>query len=78
MSSLWSSLLVLEVMFVVAAVTAARRSQVSRGSAWLTAALAAGFAPVVSILLVSRAVSLTGVAIVPVFGIVLGGTMRQA
>lgn len=75
LSSLWSSLLVLAVMFVVAAVTAARRSQASHGSAWLTAALAVGLAPVVPLLLLSRVVPLTGVAIVPVFGIVLGGTM---
>ena len=75
MSRLWSSLLVLAVMFVVAAVTAARRSQATRGSVWLTAALAVGMAAVAPLLLLSRTVPLVGIAVVPVFGIVLGGTM---
>ena len=35
MSRLWSSVLVLAVMFIVAAGTAARRSQAQRGSWWL-------------------------------------------
>ena len=40
MTRLWSSMLVLAVMFIVASITAARRSRASRGSAWLTASLA--------------------------------------
>ncbi len=75
MMRLWSSVLVLAVMFVVATVTAARRSEADRGSRWLATALATGMAAVIPLLLVSRVVPLTGVAIVPVFGIVLGGTM---
>jgi putative ABC transport system permease protein len=75
MTHLWSSTLVLAVMFAVATVTAARRSQASSGSRWLAAALAAGMAAVMPLLLLSGVVPLTGVAIVPVFGIVLGGTM---
>jgi putative ABC transport system permease protein len=75
MTRLWSSALVLSVMFVVAAVTAARRSEADRGSPWLATALAIGMAAVIPLLLASRVVPLTGVAIVPVFGIVLGGTM---
>jgi putative ABC transport system permease protein len=75
MSRLWSSVLILALMFGVAAVTAARRSEASRGSWWLAASLAAGMAAVIPLLLLSRVVPLTGVAIVPVFGIVLGGTM---
>jgi putative ABC transport system permease protein len=78
MSRLWSSVLVLVVMFAVAAVTAARRSEASRGSMWLAAALAAGMAAVIPLLLLSRVVPLTGVALVPVFGIVLGGTMTAS
>jgi putative ABC transport system permease protein len=42
---------------------------------WLAAALTAGMAAVIPLLLLSRVVPLTGVALVPVFGIVLGGTM---
>jgi putative ABC transport system permease protein len=75
MMRLWSSVLVLAVMFVVASATAARRSEADHGSPWLATALAIGMAAVIPLLLVSRVVPLTGVAIVPVFGIVLGGTM---
>lgn len=75
MTRLWSSILVLAVMFVVAAVTAARRSQAQRGSWWLAAPLAVGLSAVLPLLLVSGVVPITGVAIVPMTGIVLGGTM---
>jgi putative ABC transport system permease protein len=72
---LWSSVLVLTMMFVVASITAARRSQASSGSFWLAAALAAGLAAVLPLLLLSGVVPTTGVAVVPIVGIVLGGTM---
>jgi putative ABC transport system permease protein len=75
MTRLWSSVLVLAVMFVVASATAARRSQADHGSPWLATALAIGMAAVIPLLLVSRVVPLAGVAIIPVFGIVLGGAM---
>ncbi|WP_255469791.1 ABC transporter permease [Mycolicibacterium sp. P1-18] len=78
MSRLWSSVLVLMVMFAVAAVTAARRSEADRGSLWLALSLAVGMAAVIPLLLLSGVVPLTGVALVPVFGIVLGGTMTAA
>jgi putative ABC transport system permease protein len=66
---------VLAVMFVVATVTAAGRSQASSGSLWLALPLAVGMLSVLPLLLLTGVVPLTGVAIVPVFGIVLGGTM---
>ena len=72
MSHLWSSVLVLAVMFVVATVTAARRSQAQRGSWWLAAALAVGLLSVLPLLLLSGVVPLDGLAIVPMVGIVLG------
>jgi len=75
MTRLWSSILVLAVMFVVATVTAARRSQAQRGSWWLAGSLAVGLLAVLPLLLVSGVVPITGVAIVPMVGIVLGGTM---
>jgi putative ABC transport system permease protein len=78
MSHLWSSILVLLGMFVVAAVTAARRSQAGRGSAWLAASQAVGLVAVLPLLVLSGAVPATGFAIVPLFGIVLGGTMTAA
>jgi len=75
MSRLWSSVLVLAVMFVVAAATAARRSQARRGSWWLAGPLAVGLLSVLPLLLLSGVVPLNGFAIVPMVGIVLGGTM---
>lgn len=78
MSRLWSSIVVLVAMFAVATVTAARRSEANHGSFWLAASLAAGMTSVIPLLLLSRVVPLTGVALVPVFGIVLGGTMTAA
>ncbi|HYO03731.1 MAG TPA: ABC transporter permease [Mycobacterium sp.] len=78
MSRLWTSALVLAVMFGVASLTAARRSEAGRGAAWLAAALAAGMAAVIPLLLLTGVVPLTGVALVPVFGIVLGGTMTAS
>lgn len=72
---LWSSALILAVMFAVASVTAARRSEATRGSAWLTASLAAGVLAVIPVLLLSGVVPITGVAIVPIVAIVLGNTM---
>ena len=78
MARIWSSVLVLAVMFLVASVTAARRSEASRGSLWLAVALATGMLAVIPLLLLSGVVPLTGVALVPVFGIVLGGTMTAA
>jgi putative ABC transport system permease protein len=75
---LWSSVLVLAVMFAVASVTAARRSQAARGSGWLAVALAAGMSAVIPLLLLTGVVPMTGVALVPVFGIVLGGTMTAS
>ena len=75
LTRLWSSMLVLAVMFVVASVTAARRSQASRGSALLTVSLALGLVAVLPLLLPSGVVPLTGVAVVPIVAIVLGNTM---
>jgi putative ABC transport system permease protein len=75
---LWSSVLVLVVMFGVASVTAARRTQSSHGSAWLTVSLLVGLLAVVPLLLLSGVVPITGVAIVPIVAIVLGNTMTAA
>ena len=75
MTRLWSSLLVLLVMFVVATVTAAGRSQADRGSVWLALPLAVGLAAVIPLLLLTRLVPVQGAALVPTVGIILGGTM---
>jgi putative ABC transport system permease protein len=78
MTHLWSSILVLAVMFAVATVTAARRSQADRGSLWLAGALGVGMLAVLPLLLLSGVVPVSGFAMVPVFGIVLGGTMTAS
>ncbi|MFL0288652.1 ABC transporter permease [Mycobacterium sp. SMC-18] len=75
---MWSSMLVLLLMFIVASITAARRSQAQRGAWWLTVALAAGMVMVIPLLTLSGVVPFNGVAVVPVFGIVLGGTMTAS
>ena len=75
MMRLWSSALVLAVMFAVASLTAARRSQAGRGSAWLTMSLGLGLVAVLPLLLLSGVVPMTGVAVVPIVAIVLGNTM---
>jgi len=71
-------MLVLVVMFVVASFTAARRSQAHRGAWWLAVALATGMVMVIPLLTLTGVVPFTGVAVVPVFGIVLGGTMTAS
>jgi putative ABC transport system permease protein len=78
MTHLWSSVAVLVAMFAVAAGTAARRSRAGRSSAWMVLPLAAGLAAVVPALLLTGLVPATGVALVPVVGIVLGGTMTAS
>ncbi|WP_305093112.1 ABC transporter permease [Prescottella sp. R16] len=75
LAHLWSSLLVLAVMFVAASFTAARRSQAGRSAVWLASALAVGVGLVVPLMLVSGVVPLEGVALVPIGGIVLGNAM---
>ncbi|WP_084497409.1 ABC transporter permease [Nocardia amamiensis] len=75
LAQLWSSLLVLAVMFAAAAATSARRAGAGRSALWLAVALGAGLGVVLPILLLSGVVPLTGVALVPIGGIILGGTM---
>jgi putative ABC transport system permease protein len=74
-SRLWTSALVLTLMFAIASVTAARRSQADHGSRWLALPVVAGLIAVLPLLLLTGAVPLDGVAVVPIAGIVLGGTM---
>jgi putative ABC transport system permease protein len=72
--NLWTSVAVLAVMFVAATVTAARRTHSQRS--WLLAlAMAVGMLSVLPLLLASGLVPITGIAIVPTTGILLGSTM---
>lgn len=75
LAHLWSSFLVLAVMFAAAAVTAGRRAKAGRSAAWLSVALACGAGVVIPLMLVSGVVPLEGVALVPIGGIVLGNAM---
>ncbi|QBJ96326.1 ABC transporter permease [Rhodococcus sp. ABRD24] len=75
LARLWSSLLVLAVMFVAAVFTSARRADAGRSAAWLTMSLATGIGAVVPLMLVSGVVPLEGVAVVPIGGIILGNAM---
>jgi putative ABC transport system permease protein len=63
------------VMLIVAALTAARRMTPSRSGLLAVLPIAAGTAPVIAIVLATGAVPLTGIALVPVCGIVIGGAM---
>ncbi|MEU1205306.1 ABC transporter permease [Nocardia sp. NPDC005825] len=75
LSQLWSSLLVLAAMFAAATVTAARRSGAGWSASWLTLSLGTGACASLLPMLVGGVVPLTGVTVVPIGGILLGGTM---
>ncbi|MFD0363676.1 ABC transporter permease [Nocardia sp. GCM10030253] len=75
LAQLWSSIVVLTVMFGAAVATSARRANAGRSAAWLGSAIACGLGSVLPLLLISGVVPLAGVAMVPIGGIVLGGTM---
>ena len=75
-SSLWLSLLLLAGMFTVAVVTTVRRVEAPAAWPWATLAMLAGLLPVVLVILLTRTVPPTGVALVPVVGILAGNTMN--
>ncbi|EWT01516.1 hypothetical protein N865_10245 [Intrasporangium oryzae NRRL B-24470] len=73
--SIWLSLLAVVGMFATAVVTTSKRVDALPSWPWAAAAMACGVVPVVGIVLATGAVPLTGVAIIPVAGIVIGNTM---
>jgi putative ABC transport system permease protein len=73
--SLWLSLAFVLVMLGVAAVTSARRMTPHRSGLHAAVPIALGAAPVIGLVVVTRAVPVTGIALVPVCGIVIGGAM---
>ncbi len=73
--SWWATALFVVLMFSVAAWTSARRITTHRSGATAALSIAAGSVPVVAIVVASGAVPLTGIALVPVSGIVIGGAM---
>lgn len=74
--SLALSLLLLAFMFVVAVVTTVRRVEAPKAWPWATLAMLTGLVPVVLIILLTRTVPPTGIALVPVVGILAGNTMN--
>ncbi|WP_214406492.1 ABC transporter permease [Pseudonocardia lacus] len=73
--SLWLSAAFVLVMLGVAAVTSARRMTPERAGLLAVLPIVAGAAPVVAIVLATGTVPPTGIALVPVCGIVIGGAM---
>ncbi|QRP48914.1 ABC transporter permease [Amycolatopsis sp. FDAARGOS 1241] len=71
----WLTGLFVLLMFGIAAVTAAARIGVPRRLGWVALALAAGVAPVLALVLLSGVVPPRPITVVPIAGIVIGGTM---
>lgn len=79
LQSVWWSLAVVLVMLVVAVGTSSRRVGVPRRQVpWIGLAITAGVLPVLGLCLGSGVVPFTGVGIVPIAGIVVGGMMTAA
>lgn len=78
-SSVVLSLLFVALMYAVASATALRRMRAPNGDlAWVGLALAAGAVPVVALCLGSGLVPLSGIGVIPIAGIIIGGTMTAA
>ncbi|HMM96654.1 ABC transporter permease [Phycicoccus sp.] len=74
--SLVLSVLLLCAMFGVAVLTTVRRVEAPRAWPWATVAMLSGLLPVVVVVLATRTVPPTGLALVPVVGIIAGNTMN--
>jgi putative ABC transport system permease protein len=78
-SSLALSLLFVMLMYVVAAATSLRRMRAPLVDLpWVGLALGAGAVPVVALCLSSGLVPFNGIGVIPVAGIIIGGTMTAA
>lgn len=75
MAETWSSVLFATGMFTVAVGTAGGRIGARQDWPWIAAALATGVLPVLAIVFVSRTAPFTGPAVIPIAGIVIGGSM---
>jgi putative ABC transport system permease protein len=73
--SLWASAAFVLVMLATATLTSARRMTRDRSGLLAAAPITAGTAVVLALVLAGGAVPLTGIAVVPVGGIVIGGSM---
>jgi putative ABC transport system permease protein len=72
------SLLFCVVMLIVAMATSARRIDAARAWVWVLLAISAGVVPTLGVIFASGAVPFTGVSLVPVAGIVIGGAMTAS
>jgi putative ABC transport system permease protein len=71
----WLTAVFVLVMFVIAALTSARRISSLRRGVLAAAAIAAGVTPILALLLATGLVPVTPVAVVPIAGILIGGAM---
>jgi putative ABC transport system permease protein len=79
LGSLWWSLLFVFLMYVVATTTSARRLGVGRRQIpWLGMGIAAGALPVLALSLGSGVIPFNGAGIIPIAGIIIGGTMTAS
>jgi putative ABC transport system permease protein len=77
--SVWWSLAIVLVMYLVAVGTSARRLNLMRPQwPWVGAAIAAGVLPVLALSLGSGVIPFNGAGIVPIAGIVIGGMMTAS
>jgi len=74
--TVWLSVLLVCVMFAVAVWTTLRRVEALPSWAWAALAMACGLLPVLAVVLLTGTVPFTGIAIVPVAGILIGNTMN--
>lgn len=70
----WSVALVC-VMFGMGVLTTSRRVEAPRAWWWAALAMASGVLPVLAIVLATRTIPLTGIAVIPVAGIIVGNAM---
>lgn len=62
-------------MYLIASITSARRITRNRGGLWAAVPIASGLAPVLLLVLGTGLVPAKGIAIIPIVGILVGGTM---
>lgn len=72
---IWTSLVFAAVMFSIAVWTSSGRIKARRDWVWVGLAIAVGVVPVLAVIFAFGAAAFTGPAIIPIAGIVIGGSM---
>lgn len=72
---IWTSLLFAALMFSIAVWTSSGRVKARRDVLWVGAAIGCGVVPALTIIFAFGAASFTGPAIIPIAGIIIGGSM---